>query len=149
MDAQKIAEAVKSSIIGEIKQELKEFIASVTGELSGFRLAIESMNARMNSLEARQANFEAELRDIRRALDETNKRIDHLRAELKVEIMKNTERIDETNKRIGETNKRIDYLHFEVSGIRGDLNKALSQQQTLGDVITRVQKLEERVLTMT
>jgi len=31
-------------ILGEIKEEFRDFKASVTGELSGFRLAIEAMN---------------------------------------------------------------------------------------------------------
>ncbi|MEZ0344715.1 MAG: hypothetical protein ABWJ99_07960, partial [Caldimicrobium sp.] len=79
-------------------------------------------------------------------IDETNKRIDELRAELKGEIMANTLRIDETNKRIDETNKRIDELFLEVSKIRGDLKKALSQKEVIDDMLTRIQRLEAKVL---
>ena len=166
MDIEKILERMKGLIVSEIKEELREFKAAVTGQLEGFKLAIESMNARMT-------NLEGETKDIRRALDETNKRIDEinkridetnkridetnkriddtnkrideLRAELKGEIIANTLRIGETNKRIDETNKRIDDLFMEVSKIRGDLNKALSQKEILDDVLLRIQRLEARV----
>ncbi|MFN3921970.1 MAG: hypothetical protein ACK4K4_06190 [Caldimicrobium sp.] len=121
MDLEKIAEKLRDMIIGEIKEELRDFKASVTGELAGFRIAIESMNARMSALELRQENLEAEIRDIRRALEETNKRID-------------------------ETNKRIDDLLIEVSHIRGDLNRALSEKEVIDDILIRVQRLEVKVL---
>jgi hypothetical protein len=49
---------IKDEIIGEIKkeftdkEEFRDFRSSVTGELSGFRLAIESINARMGAIES-------------------------------------------------------------------------------------------------
>jgi uncharacterized coiled-coil DUF342 family protein len=132
MDVDKLLEKVRGLIISEIKEEFREFRASVTGQLEGFKLALESVNARIT-------NLEGEVRDIRRALDETNKRIDDLGVELKGEIMANTQRIDETN-------KRIDYLSNEVSKMRGDLNKALSQKVVFDDVLLRVQRLEGRIL---
>ncbi|MGB9711093.1 MAG: hypothetical protein ACPLZA_06355 [Thermodesulfovibrio sp.] len=152
MEWEKIAEKLRDMIIGEIKEEFKEFRASVTGELSGFRIALESLIARQNSMEN-------EIKELRKAIDETNKRIDELRIELKTEIMKNTERIDETNKRIDETNKRIDdtnkriddtnqridELYLISSHIRADLNKALSEKKVIDDMLTRIQRLEEKV----
>jgi chromosome segregation ATPase len=145
MDIDKLLEKVRGLIISEIKEEFREFRASVTGQLAGFKLALESVNARLT-------NLEGEVKDIRRALDETNKRIDEtnkridetnkrideLRVELKSEIMDNTHRIDATN-------KRIDDLFVEVSKIRGDLNKALSQKEVFDDVLLRVQRLEGRI----
>jgi len=149
---EKIAEKIKDIVIGEVKEELRDFKVSVTGELAGFRLAIESINARMGTIESRQSNMENELRDIRRSIDETNKRIDELRVELKTEIMANTTRIDETNKRIDDTNKRIDdtnkridALYLEVSDMRGDLKKAISDKEILHDIIFRVERLETKV----
>jgi uncharacterized coiled-coil DUF342 family protein len=170
MEWEKIAEKIGDMVLGQVKEEFREFRASVTGELNGFRIAIESMNARMAALEFQQGQFQNDLRDIRRAIDETNKRIDETnkridetnkridetRAELKLEIMKNTERIDETNKRIDETNKRIDdtnhridetnnridNLYLEISEMRGDLKVALSQKEVMDDLIVRVQRLE-------
>lgn len=152
MEWEKIAEKLRDMIIGEIKEEFKEFRASVTGELSGFRIALEALIARQNSMEN-------EIKELRKAIDETNKRIDELRIELKTEIMKNTERIDETNKRIDETNKRIDdtnkriddtnqridELYLISSHIRADLNKALSEKKVIDDMLTRIQRLEEKV----
>ncbi len=145
MEWEKIAEKIRDLVLGEIKEEFRDFKASVTGELSGFRLAIESLNARMMAMESRQANVENELRDIRRSIDETNrridetnKRIDGLRVELKTEIMANTARIDETN-------KRIDVLFLEVAEIRGDLKKAISNKEILHDLIFRVERLETKV----
>jgi tetrahydromethanopterin S-methyltransferase subunit G len=84
--------------------------------------------------------MEQELRNIRRSIDDTNKRIDETRAELKQEIMQNTLRIDETN-------KRIDALYLETSEIRGDLKKALSDKEILHDVIFRIERLETKVVT--
>ncbi|MFN3479306.1 MAG: coiled-coil domain-containing protein [Thermodesulfovibrionales bacterium] len=166
MELEKIAEKIRDLVVGEIKEEFRDFKASVTGELSGFRLAIESLNARQGSMEARQSNIENELRDIRRSIDEmnkriddtnkriddTNKKIDELRVELKAEIYANTARIDETNKRlddtnkrIDDTNKRIDSLYLEVSEIRGDLKKALSDKEIVHDFIRRIERLETKV----
>jgi len=140
MEWEKIAEKIRDLVLGEIKEEFKDFKASVTGELSGFRIAVESLNARMSSMESRQSNMEQELRNIRRSIDDTNKRIDETRAELKQEIMQNTLRIDETN-------KRIDALYLETSEIRGDLKKALSDKEILHDVIFRIERLETKVVT--
>ncbi|GAQ94549.1 MULTISPECIES: hypothetical protein [Thermodesulfovibrio] len=140
MEWEKVVDKIRDLILGEIREELRDFKATVSGQPSGFALAIQSINARMESIESRQSNIESELRDIRRAIYETNKRIDELRVELKTEIMQNTQRIDDTN-------KRIDDLFIEVANIRGDLNKALSQKEVIDDLITRVQRLEDRVLT--
>ncbi|MEZ0343224.1 MAG: hypothetical protein ABWJ99_00235, partial [Caldimicrobium sp.] len=95
MDLEKIAEKLKDLILGDLREEFKEFKNSVTGELAGFRLVLESINGRI-------ANLEEEVRDLRRALNETNTRIDET-----------NKRIDETNKRIDETNKRIDETRAE------------------------------------
>ena len=45
MDIEKLAEKLKELIVGELKEEFRDFKATVSGELAGFRLAIESMNA--------------------------------------------------------------------------------------------------------
>ena len=95
MDIEKLAEKLKELIVGELKEEFRDFKATVSGELAGFRLAIESMNQRLSALEERQSSLE-ELRDIRRSIEYTN------------------QRIDETNQRIDETNKRIDQTRAEL-----------------------------------
>ncbi|MCX7965693.1 MAG: hypothetical protein N2596_03610 [Syntrophorhabdaceae bacterium] len=146
MEWEKIMEKLKDMILGEIKEEFREFKSTVSGQLQGFALAIETMNSRMSGIESRMSSMESDIRDLRKAIDETNKRIDDLRVELKAEIMLNTQRIDETNKRIDETNKRIDDIYLEVSNIRGDLNKALSRKEVIDDVLIRVQRLEDKVL---
>ncbi len=150
MDMDKILEQMRDMILGELKQEFAHFRESVTEELSGFRVAIESISAR-------QSSMENDLREIRKSIDETrselgaridetNKRIDEVRtelgaridevrSELKVEIMKNTERIDKVN-------ARMDATFFEVSKLRGDLEKALSQKVIMDDLIVRVKRLE-------
>jgi len=163
MEWEKIAEKIRDMILGEIKEEFRDFKNSVTGELSGFKLAIEAMNARMSgiesrmaSLEARQNNLESELRDLRRAIDElrvelkgeimqNTARIDDLRVELKGEIMQNTARIDETNKRIDETNKRIDGLYMDAAEIKAELKDALSRREIIQDILLRIERLETKV----
>ncbi len=145
MDLEKIAEKLKDLILGDLKEEFKEFKNSVTGELAGYRLAIESINGRI-------ANLEEEVRDLRRALNETNKRIDETRAELKLEIAKNTERMDHLNSRVDSLSLRVDNLSSELSkvkdelaNIRIDLNRALSQKEIVNDLLIRVERLEARL----
>lgn len=134
MEWEKIAEKIRDLVLGEIKEEFRDFKASVTGELSGFRLAIEALGAR-------QTNLEHELREIRRTIGETNRRIDELRVELKAEIMANTSRIDETN-------RRIDALFLETAEMRGDLKKAVSDKEILHDMVFRVTRLEAKVVVV-
>lgn len=159
MEWEKLAEKIRDLVLGEIREEFRDFRASVTGELSGFRLAIEALGAR-------QTNLEHELREIRRTIGETNRRIDELRVELKAEIMANTARIDETNKRIDElrvelkaeimantarideTNRRIDALFLETAEMRGDLKKAISDKEILHDMVFRVTRLEAKVVVV-
>lgn len=141
MDIEKLTQAIKDIVIGELKQEFKEFRTEVRGELAGYRLAIESLSERMK-------NIEDDIRDIRIAIVETNKRIDET-----------NKRIDETNKRVEEVkdsllaridkrmddaNRRIDHLYMEVSGIRGDLKKALADKVVIEDMILRIERLEEK-----
>jgi len=165
MEWEKIAERIRDLILGEIKEQFKDFKNTVTGQLAGFQIAIESMNARMaaienrmTAMENRQINIENELRQIRKSIDDTNKRIDDT-----------NKRIDETNKRIDdldwklstridnlnaqlsaridETNQRIDQLYIEISSIKAELKKALSQKEVIDDVLIRIQRLEDKVLT--
>lgn len=153
MEIQTILEKMKDAIVGEIREELREFKASVTGQLNGFSIAIEALNgrmsgveARMNGLDSRMQNIEENFREIRGAIEYTNKRIDELRVELKAEIMQNTQRIDETNKRMDEINKRIDGLYFKYSEMNSELKKALSTKEIIDDVLIRLQRIEEKVL---
>lgn len=156
MEIEKILEKFKEAIIGEVKAELREFKVTVTGQLEGYKVALEAMNGRMSAIET-------DIRDLRRTLENTNKRIDDTNKriddtnmridetnrkvdELRDEIRKNTDRIDETNKRIDETNKRIAQLYLELSDIRGDLREALSRKEIIDDVLIRVQRLEKKVL---
>lgn len=172
MEWEKIAERIRDLILGEIKEEFKDFKNTVTGQLAGFQIAIESMNARMaaienrmTAMENRQINIENELRQIRKSIDDTNKRID----DTNKRIDETNKRIDETNKRIDdldcklstridnlnaqlsaridETNQRIDQLYIEISSIKAELKKALSQKEVIDDVLIRIQRLEDKVLT--
>lgn len=172
IDIQKLFEKFKDTIVGELKAELSDFKATVNGQLEGYRVAIESINQRMSGIEARFGNFENDIRDLRTELNYTNKRIDDvikkvddLKVELKEEINQNTLRIDDTNKRIDETraelkkeisqntlridenNSRIDKLLEQISQIRDDLNTSISRKEIIDDLLIRVQRIEEKVLT--
>ncbi|MCX7966059.1 MAG: hypothetical protein N2596_05495, partial [Syntrophorhabdaceae bacterium] len=61
MDWEKIAEKIKDMVVGEIKEEPKDFKSTVSGQLQGFTLAIESMNARMNGIESRMNGLESRM----------------------------------------------------------------------------------------
>ncbi|MDI1471162.1 paREP15, putative coiled-coil protein [Thermodesulfovibrio sp. N1] len=165
MEWEKIAERIRDLILGEIKEEFKDFKNTVTGQLAGFQIAIESMNARMTAIENRmtamenrQINIENELRQIRKSIDDTNKRIDDTNKRIddtnkRIDDLdwKLSTRIDNLNSqlsaRIDETNQRIDQLYIEISSIKTELKKALSQKEVIDDVLIRIQRLEDKVLT--
>ena len=158
MEWEKIAERIRDLILGEIKEEFKDFKNTVTGQLAGFQIAIESMNARMaaienrmTAMENRQINIENELRQIRKSIDDTNKRIDDTNKRIDDLDWKLSTRIDNLNAqlsaRIDETNQRIDQLYIEISSIKAELKKALSQKEVIDDVLIRIQRLEDKVLT--
>lgn len=149
MDIEKLAEKIRDIVLGEIKDEFKIFRASVTGELSGFRLALESINAR-------QTNIENEMRDLRRAIEETNKKIDDVKDYLLSKIEETNKRIDETNNRIDkirdylisridDVNKRLDTLYLEVSEMRAELKKAISDKEIIHDMLFRIERLESKI----
>lgn len=140
MEWEKVAEKLRDMILGEIKEEFRDFRASVSGELAGFRLAIESLNGR-------QANMENELRDIRRAIDDTNKRIDET-----------NKRLDNTNKRIDETSKRMDKIHIDlitrIDEMNGKLNARMEEfncnlsarmEKLNGDLNARMDNQNKRI----
>jgi chromosome segregation ATPase len=164
MDIEKLTQAIKDIVIGELKQEFKEFRTEVRGELAGYRLAIESLSERMK-------NIENDIRDIRRAIGETNKKIDEVKDSLSVKIDEVKDslsvridevkdslsvridsllvRIDEVKDslsvRIDSLSVRIDDLYMEVSEIKGDLKKALADKVVIEDMILRIERLEEKV----
>lgn len=134
MDIEKLTQAIKDIVIGELKQEFKEFRTEIRGELAGYRLAIESLSERMK-------NIENDIREIRGAIGETNKRIDEVRDSLLVKI---DDVRDSLSARIDGLSARIDDLYMEVSEIKGDLKKALADKVVIEDMILRIERLEER-----
>ena len=58
MDYGKLAEKLKDAILGDLKRELREFKKEVLGLLEGFKIAIETMNKRMDSLERRMDSLD-------------------------------------------------------------------------------------------
>ncbi len=89
MKIEKILDKLKDLILTEVKKEFRLFKAEVRGELAGYRLAIESLNARVGNIES-ENTFDKKLADFNKRINDTNKRIDELRVELKQEIMLNT-----------------------------------------------------------
>lgn len=91
-DLEAIAEKIKNEMVGEIREELREFKANVRGQLEGmqkqfdeFRIAIEGMK-RMDSIERRIESMEKRNLLIKTCfdwsrLDETNARINVLTSE--------------------------------------------------------------------
>ncbi|MCS7199164.1 MAG: Atg14 domain-containing protein [Caldimicrobium sp.] len=163
IDIKSILNEFKEAIIREVKEELREFKASVNGTLEGFKVAIISMEQRISNIENELRAIRAELNETKsyliqridetnKRIDETNKRIDEVRVELtqRVDetnnmIKETNKRIDETNKRIDETNKRIDEVVFEMGKMRAEIREAVVARETLGDIYTRLQKLEGAV----
>jgi len=119
MDVQKIIDGVREAVMGEMSREFREFRADVRGQLEGFRLAIDTMNKRLDSIESRLSNVENDVRALNLRLDETNKRIDGIYTGL-------VERIR------------------ELGGLKAEV-AALRARQELEDLIERVRRLEEKV----
>jgi Tfp pilus assembly protein PilN len=47
--------------------------------------------------------------------------------------------------RIDETNKRIDALTLEVGELKAEIREMKSRQETIADILKRLQKLESKV----
>ena len=69
MDISVLADKIKEAVIGEIRQEFKEFRAEVRGELSGFRLAIEAMSKRMDGIERRMDGIKSRMGELETKTD--------------------------------------------------------------------------------
>jgi len=90
--------------------------------------------------------------ELRRELIEL---ITSTRAELRAEIAKNTERIDQLNARLDQTNARIDQLDTRLSGrideVVLDLNKihdALVRREDYDRLREQVHELEKKVAAL-
>jgi chromosome segregation ATPase len=77
-----IAEKIRDAIMGDLRKEFSEFKAEVRGQLDGFRIAIETMNKRMDSIERRMESMDQRISRIEVKLDEMNNKIDAINAEL-------------------------------------------------------------------
>ncbi|MCD5425009.1 MAG: hypothetical protein LRZ92_00945, partial [Methanosarcinaceae archaeon] len=74
----KVAEVARGLLIGD----LKEGFASISGELAGFRIALESINGRLGGIESRLSAVENNVMNLNVKIDETNKRIDETNREI-------------------------------------------------------------------
>ncbi|MFN3477964.1 MAG: coiled-coil domain-containing protein, partial [bacterium] len=106
---QTIAEKVKEIITAEVRQELRDFKNTVSGQLEGFKLAIESISER-------QSNVESEVRNI-------NQKIETMFMQLSNRIDETNKRIDEANKRIDETNNKIEKMFMQLNNRIDEVNK--------------------------
>jgi len=107
MDLDAIVEKIRDAIVGDLRKEFTEFKAEVR-VLDGFRIAIETMNKRMDSIEQRISRVEARL-------DETDKRIDTLTLDMNRRIESLT--LD-MNRRFEDMVKRIESINAELSKIQ-------------------------------
>jgi gas vesicle protein len=160
MDWEKGMEKLRDMIVGEMRQEFKEFKSAVTGELSGYRIALESLSARMTNMESElrltRTDLTSRIETVRTELSgkietvrlELSGKIDTVRSELKAEIdTTRTElkaEIRENTRRIDTCNNRIDALQFEFIQVRERLDKAISQKVLVEDLAVRVTNLEAK-----
>ena len=111
---------IKEAVISALKELIIPELNSIREENREIKAILTLTNKRLD-------DHNAHLTDLSRRIDETNKRIDGLKVELKEEISKNTSRIDEIN-------KRIDRL-YEV----------IVKKEEHIDLVVRVTKLEEKL----
>ena len=138
MDVQKIAEAIRSAVISELREEFREFRAEVRGQIEGFTKTLDGFRISIESMNSRMANIENDVRALNLRIDETNKRIDAVREEL-------TARIDETNKRIDALSARLEQNTRELGNLKVEIVELKTRQEIIDDVVRRLGKLEEKV----
>lgn len=147
MDWEKGMEKLRDMIVGEMRQEFKEFKSAVTGELSGYRIALESLSARMtnmeNELRATRTDLTSRIENVRTEISdkidavrsELSDKIDSVRSELKAEIDATraelkTEIIDVRT----ELSDKIETVRSELSGkidtVRSELKAEIDTTRT-------------------
>jgi uncharacterized coiled-coil DUF342 family protein len=132
---------------------LKELVLP---ELQMLKLEQGELKATLLLTNKRLDDLNLHLADQSRRIDETNKRIDAIHADL-------IGRIDETNKRIDaihadligridETNKRIDAIHADLTGRIDETNRSIARlyevivrREDHTDLVARVRILEQEV----
>jgi len=75
MDLDAIVEKIRDAIVGDLRKEFSEFKAEVRGQLEGmqkqldgFRIAIETMNKRIDSMERRMTRWSRGFPELRQGL---------------------------------------------------------------------------------
>lgn len=106
----------------------------VVPEFDKLRLENAEIRSTLQLTNKRLDDMQAQLVDLSRRIDETNKRIDKVHDDLLA-------RIDETNRRIDETNKRIDRLYEVI--VRRDEHVGL--ENWVRELDRRMDVLERRV----
>ncbi|MBA5942062.1 MAG: hypothetical protein H0M93_01845 [Methanophagales archaeon] len=160
MEVQKMAEALKDLIIHELKEEFRESRAEVRGQLQGFQLAIESMSKRMDGMDTRLGNLESDMRALNLKQDDTNNRIESLRADLTARIDDTNNRIDsridslraELTARMDTLSMRIDTLSIrleeytrELGNVKTEIIALKTRHEVIDDTVRRIGKLEGAV----
>jgi len=163
MDKEGVVTAIKDFILPELK-EIKNNQAK--------------MGIRLDAVEKRLSDINGHLVDQSRRIDETNKRIDNVRAELtdkidnvraeltdKIDEVRTelTDKIDEvrtelTDKidevrteltgRIDATNNRIDQLTFQVGKIAQEMERIKREESVTSDILTRLRALEQKTANL-
>ncbi len=137
MELEKLAEKLKDLIVGEVRDELKAFRAAVTGELAGFRIALESINARQASFDQSLSELRGEIARIHVRLDNLNKRLD----DTNMRIDDVNKRFDDVNKRFDDVNKRLDDTNMRID----DVNKRFDDvYKRFDDVYKRFDEVDKR-----
>ena len=117
---------------------IKKFILP---ELDAIKANQAKQDVRLNAIEKRLSDINGHLINQSRRIDETNKRIDDVRAELKKEISENTIRIDGIN-------TRIDQLTFQVAKIAQEMERIKREEAVTADILSRLRKVEDKVANL-
>lgn len=133
-----VIESVKSILLPElrklhegqtgisIRQEtIEKQLAIMNENILGNSRRIDDINKRIDELNRR-------IDDTNKRIDDTNKRIDELGIEL--------------GRKIDETNKRIDLVFIELGNIKKEMERLKREEVITGDIIHRMEILEEKVL---
>ncbi|MCX7870126.1 MAG: hypothetical protein N2485_00910 [bacterium] len=174
-NAEKIANIIKDSIISDLKKEFDNFRSEISGQLEGFKLALNSIENRMNSIENRMNSIENRMNNVEDRIDrlrvELNDKIDKLRNELDSKIDKVDTKIDKVSneldgkinslrtelitlindtrneilKKVFENTQRIDELNRRIDSIYVSVGEAVNYKQLVDDLLIRMQRMETKL----
>jgi chromosome segregation ATPase len=143
---------MKETIVEALKDLVLPALDELKGELKRQGVRLDAVERRLDDFGSRFQGIDQHLLDQSRRIDETNQRMDQLRAELTARIDKvHTELIVRTDKvnadltaRIDQQALRIDGLTAQIAALAQELAGLRRDQEVQADILQRLRRLEDK-----